>query len=151
MSKRRAWLEEYFRCWNATEAARRVGYKWPEKQGPRNKSELQPEIDARLDEMAMPANEVLARLGEHGRADVSYFIDGTGGVRWDRVHEKGYLIKRIVHQKGKRATIELHDAQSALQHLDKYHGGDSGQAIPEQVEVTIREVVVKIPDESVDD
>jgi hypothetical protein len=152
MSKKRAWLEEYFKCWNATEAARQVGYKWPEKIGPRNKLLLQSEIDARLDEMAIPANEVLARLGEISRADVSYFIDVTGGIRWDRVHEKGYLIKSITHTKGRQAKIELHDSQSALQHLDKYHGGSSGQAIPDQVEVKIREIVVEhLPDESLED
>jgi phage terminase small subunit len=140
-SKRKAWLEEYFKCWNASEAARRVGYKWPEKQGPRNKLLMQPEIDARLDEMAMPANEVLARLGDIARADISNFLNDTGGIDWEKVREQGQLIKRVVHQKGSRATIELHDAQSALQHLDKYHGGAGSDPIPTKIEGDVIRII----------
>jgi len=149
-TKRQAWLEEYFQCWNATEAARRVGYKWPEKIGPRNKQAMQDEIDARLAEMAMPANEVLARLGDMARADISDFISETGALDWDKIRAKGHLVKKVVHQKGQRATIELHDSQSALMHLDKYHGGDGGSAIPEKTELKITEVIVRIPSEPLD-
>ena len=149
-SMRQVWLTEYFQCWNATEAARRAGYKWPNKYGPKLKEQLQDEIDARLDEMAMPANEVLARLGEMARADIADFISETGAIDWDKIRAKGYLVKKVVHQKGQRSTIELHDAQSALMHLDRYHGGDEGTAIPEQHEVKITEIVVRKPSEPVD-
>ena len=102
---RQVWLTEYFQCWNATEAARRAGYKWPNKYGPKLKEQLQDEIDARLDEMAMPANEVLARLGEMARADIADFISETGAIDWDKIRAKGYLVKKVVHQKGQRSTI----------------------------------------------
>ena len=38
------WLNEYFQCWNATEAARRVGYKWPNKVGPAKKQKFADEV-----------------------------------------------------------------------------------------------------------
>lgn len=134
-TKRRAWLEYYFKCWNATEAARLAGYKWPNPRGPELKKKLQPEIDARLAEMAMPANEVLARLGKIAQADISDFITETGAINWEAVRENGHLVKRIVHHKGQRSTIELHDALATLMHLDKVHGGPEGGSIPERWEV----------------
>lgn len=134
-TKRKAWLEEYFKCWNATEAARRAGYKWPEKQGPYLKQVLQAEIDARLDEMAMSSNEVLARLGDIGRADLGDFITGGGLLDFNKLKEHGktHLIKKYKVTKNALGQliyeIEIHDAQSTLHHLDRYHGGDDGKAI----------------------
>jgi phage terminase small subunit len=139
MSKRRAWLEEYFKCWNATEAARRVGYAWPEKSGPLNKSKLQAEIDARLDEMAISANEVLARLGEQARADLGDYITQGGLLDWEKLKTNGLsrLIKKYkVTQDAMgriKYEIEVYDAQAALMHLDRYHGGEDGKAIDDRV------------------
>lgn len=132
--KRRAFIEYYLECWNGTEAARRAGYKYPSHQVHRLLSNvvIQAAIDARLDEMAMPANEVLARLGDHARTNVADFVTDTGAIDWQAVKEKGHLIKRITHRKGQQSVIELHDAQSALMHLDKHHGGPEGGAIPER-------------------
>jgi len=141
MSKRQVWLEEYFKCWNATEAARRVGYKWPDKQGPRNKALMQAEIDARLDEMAIPANEVLARLGEQARADLGDYITQGGLLDWEKLKEHGLsrLIKKYkITQDAMgriKYEIEIYDAQAALMHLDRYHGGDDGEAIEDRVTV----------------
>ncbi len=142
MSKQKAWLNEYLQCWNASEAARRVGYKWPDRVGPRNKKKLQAEIDARLDEMAMPANEVLARLGKHAAITFDDFVhvieyDGSGRstaiVSLAKAKERGVLdcIKKLTYHIGGGYTLELHNAQAALIHLDKAHGGPEGSAIPE--------------------
>lgn len=122
--KRRAWLEEYLHCWNATEAARRVDYKHPNTQGPRLLLDvgIQAEIQQRLDELKMSADEVLIRLSEMGRADISEFINNYGGIDWGKVRDKGYLVKKVRHNKGKNSEIELHDAQSALALIGKHHG-----------------------------
>ena len=143
MSKRKAWLEEYFKCWNATEAARRVGYKWPEKNGPRNKLKLQAEIDARLDEMAMSANEVLARLGDIARADLGDFLTDGGLLDLSKIKEDGktHLIKKYKITQNAlgqlKYEIELHDAQSALQHLDRYHGGAESGPIENKLVIEV--------------
>jgi phage terminase small subunit len=76
-TKRIAFVEHYLSCWNATEAARRAGYK--EKWLHTNASKLlqdttiQELIKARVTEMCMGSDEVLTRLAEIARnqSDVS--------------------------------------------------------------------------------
>lgn len=122
--KRRVFVEEYLRTWNASEAARRAGYAHPGSQGHRllKNVEIEAEIQRRLDELKMGADEVLIRLSKMARADISEFINDYGGIDWDRVRAQGYLVKKVRHSKGKNSEIELHDAQSALQLIGKHHG-----------------------------
>lgn len=72
----RVWLESYLQCWNATEAARIAGYKHPNVQGPRlaNAAKMQAAISARVEQAAMGANEVLARLAQHARGSMLDFL-----------------------------------------------------------------------------
>jgi hypothetical protein len=105
---------------------------------------MQADIDARLDEMAMPANEVLARLGEQARADLSDFITVGGLLDWVKLREcgKSHLIKKYKMTKnalGQLITeIELYSAQAALIHLDKAHGGDDGKPLEQRLVIEMR-------------
>lgn len=57
--KRRVFIEEYLKCWNATEAARVAGYKHPDRQGSRLLSfpDVASYLDSRLTEMQVePVN-----------------------------------------------------------------------------------------------
>jgi len=74
--KRQAWIDEYFQCWNATEAARRVGFAHPNTQGPRLLLDvsIQALISARLKEKQMSADEALIILAEQARADLGDFF-----------------------------------------------------------------------------
>ena len=121
--KRQAWLEEYLRCWNATEAARRVGYAHPNTQGPRLLLDvgIQEAIQERLTELKMSADEVLVRLSDMARADISEFITDYGAIDWDKVRKQGYLVKKVLHRRGENSQIELYDSQSALSLLGKHH------------------------------
>jgi phage terminase small subunit len=121
--KRRVFVEEYLRTWNASEAARRAGYAHPGSQGHRllKTVEVEAEIQRRLNELKMGADEVLIRLSEMARADISEFITPSGGIDWAKVREQGYLVKKVRHNFGKNSEIELHDAQSALQLIGKHH------------------------------
>lgn len=65
--KERIWLNEYLKCWNATEAARRAGYKSPEKQGWQKKEKFADEIKKRVNDIAMSAEERLITLSEIAR------------------------------------------------------------------------------------
>lgn len=153
--KRRSFIESYLKCWNATQAATVAGYKHPRRQGSRLLSfvDIQEEIQRRLDEKCMGADEVLLRLAEQARADISEFITDHGAVDWEAVGRNGYLIKRVVHNKGRNSSIELHDSQAALALIGKHHrlfvdrqeitGKDGGP-----VEVEIKEVVVELPQEN---
>lgn len=123
-NKRRIFVEEYLKCWNATEAARRAGYKFPNRQGPRLLSfvGIKEKINQRLKEKVMSADEVLLRLAEQARADISEFVGIRGAIDWIAVQEKGHLIKKIIHRQGQHSSIELYDAQAALALLARHHG-----------------------------
>lgn len=124
--KQKLWVEAYLETWNATEAARRAGYSGDENalavRGSENvrKRNLRKEIDRRLAEAAMSANEVLARLSEQATASFADFFDKWGHPKWDEIRARGHLIKKVYRTKhGWR--IELHDSQRALELLAKHH------------------------------
>ena len=127
-NKRRAFIEEYLRCWNATEAARRAGYANPRVMGSRltKVDKIKTEIDHRITEKAMSANEVITRLAEQARGDIadSLKIDGNFVmVDMEKMKELGltHLIKKFKQTK-QGIEVEFYDAQAALVHLGKHHG-----------------------------
>ena len=122
--KRRVFIEEYLKCWNATEAARRAGYKHPNVYGPTlvNLSEIREIIDARVEELTMEADEVLLRLSEIARGEYAKYVLSNGKIDIARMVEDGkaYLITKIRDtQHGKH--IEFCDMQSALVQIGKHH------------------------------
>ena len=127
-SKQRLFIEAYLECWNATEAARRAGYKgndntlgsvgWENMQKPAIKAA----ISKRLSEKAMSADEVLMRLGDMARGDIAEFVKDYGAINWEAVKEKGCLVKKVSHSKGRHSSIELYDAQAALEKIGRAHG-----------------------------
>ena len=131
--KQQAFVEEYLRIWNATRAAEEAGYKKPRTYGSYllTNIDIQAEIQSRLAEMAMDADEVLARLSEQAAVNIGDFIkkeiiedDGEESyilrLDWDMIKEKGHLIKKITHNQF-GPTIELHNGQAALVHMGRHH------------------------------
>lgn len=133
-NKQRVWLEQYLRCWNATEAARRAGYSDPEVSGWNNKQNqaVKAAIAARLAEHKLSADEVLARLSDMAQGTMGDFIgevhiseDGlillsTIDLERARAAGKLHLIKSIsITDKG--IKVELYDAKSALELLGKHY------------------------------
>lgn len=127
-TKQLAFIEEYLACgFNATEAARRAGYAYPNKQGPRLLVNvgINAAIRQALADRAMPADEVLARLAEHARGDIGAFIatneDGVpSGFSLSSDRPLHRVKKVTVTDKG--WSFEMYDAQAALVHLGKHHG-----------------------------
>lgn len=121
-TKEQIWLIEYYKCWNATEAARRAGYKWPNKNGPANKVKFADEIKAHIEEIQMGADEVLIRLAEQARGDHSKYMTPIGiDIKALIEDGKAHLIESIKpNQYGKE--IRFYNAQSALQLIGKHHG-----------------------------
>jgi phage terminase small subunit len=135
----REFINQYFLCGrNATEAVIRAGYKVKDNRvtaasiGYENlrKPQIKEAIEERLKESAMGANEVLFLLSEHARSSFEDFLDARGNPSIDKARESGkmHLIKRWKTKKTitDKATIyenevELHDAQSALVQLGRYH------------------------------
>jgi hypothetical protein len=127
-AKQQAFVAEYLKCWNASEAARRAGYTGDANTvGPRLLADvgIKAEIDQRKAELLMSADEVMVRLTEQGRAAYAPYIRPDGSVNMaDLVLDgKAHLIKKIKPTK-EGNEIEFYDAQTALAMIAKAHGLD---------------------------
>lgn len=128
---------------NATDAARRAGYKVPEDSGRRlvRKSPIIAAIQAHLDSAALTTNQILGLLVGHATAEVDDFghLDASG-FRLDlaKARRRGRLhcVRKIRPVRvrvedgddGGRPRfrteyeLELYDAQKALELLGKFRG-----------------------------
>lgn len=141
-NKQAAFIREYLRDFNATQAAIRAGYsnKTAGSIGGENlqKPEISDEIKRLIAEKTMGADEVLTRLADHARGDMGDFLDiGPMGfvIDLDHAKQKGltHLIKKVklrtqtstsptgLETETHDMEIELYDAQSALVQLGKHH------------------------------
>jgi phage terminase small subunit len=147
-NKREAWIREYLVCWNATEAARRVGFGSPNTQGPRLLLDvsIREEIKRILSEKLMSSDEVLTRLADIARGDLADLMDvAPSGFTLQLmtkdengnliVNPKTKLIKKIKQKVTTRLAknedqedsetieteIELYSAHDALRDLGRYH------------------------------
>lgn len=148
-NRHRSFIDEYFRHnMNATEAYCSV-YPKASRDSARARAvellaniSIQKEINKRLTEKAMSADEVLARLSGMARASIMPFIRITdeGFVYFDfsnpDAQEYLYLIKKIKTKRSRRIggkgedadewedewmEVELYDSQAALEKIGKYH------------------------------
>lgn len=124
-------IEHYLQTWNATEAARRAGYKGSANTlavtGHDNlrKPNIKAAIDERMREEAMATDEALARVARQARGiDFSklaevFRMNAQEGVTladiMERIHQLGIgdYIKRVKVDKS-GLDIQLHDSQDAL-------------------------------------
>lgn len=156
--KQRLFIDEYLKCFNATEAARRAGYQGNDNtlsqtghKMVRNGKTAE-RIKARLDESAMSTNEALGRLADMARSDIGDFIkvDPKSGdfiLNWKGAKGKTHLIKSAKHT-AHGFAIELHDPQAAIdkilkaggeytQHIDIKSGGE----IVKTNTIIVREII----------
>jgi len=140
--KRRAFIAEYIKDFNGTQAAIRAGYSERSAGSIASENLKIPEIaeaiQAEIATRAMGADEVLLRLAEHARGDMGDFLDiGSMAFQVDMnaAKEKGItkLIKKVkmrtttslsaagVETETHDIEIELYDAQDALEKLGRYH------------------------------
>lgn len=127
-AKRRAFIEQYLRDFNAKQAAIRAGYS------PRSAPvtahrimahpEVQEAIKARLAELKMGTDEVLLRLTEQARAEYAKYLGDEGTVDLVRMlaDGKGHLIKGTKWDRRGNLVVEFYDAQSALVQIGRAHG-----------------------------
>ena len=127
--RQRVFVEEYLRCWNATEAALRAGYseRSAKEIGCENltKPNIAIEVEKRINEKAMTADEVLLRLAKQARGAASDFIEVNAGLpflNWQTLADadKLDLIKKLSYDKEGRPVVEFYDAQAALVHIGKH-------------------------------
>lgn len=140
--KQQAFIDNYLITLNATEAARRAKYKGNDVTlaavGYENlrKPHLSAEIERRLAEQTMTANELLRRVSDVASGDMLTYIDGTGNLDIEAIRDAGMgrLLKK--YKKTKRTIprkdqdpieieqieVELYAADSAHDKLMRYHG-----------------------------
>lgn len=137
-------VTEYLKCFNATEAYSRA-YPKAKRDSARALAanlianiSVKAEIEARLAEHHMSADEAMKRLADMARGDVTEFITPMGAFDIEAVKAagKGHLIKKIkqrtVTKIGKTdkdedtevhdTEIELYDSQAAIDKILKVHG-----------------------------
>ena len=129
--KQRLFVEAYLgkANGNAVEAARIAGYRTPHPEGVRllRNATIKAAVEARLDQAAMPANEVLARLSEIASGSLEHFFDVTVLGSWEinltkaKKRDKLRLLKKMKTTK-EGPEIEIHDPVGALDKLAKFHG-----------------------------
>ena len=120
--KQKAFVEHYLQCWNATEAALQAGYSERSARsiGHENltKPDVSAEIERRIEEMVMTADEAMICLSNQARAsfgEMIKLVDGQPVIDWQRIITTGAIdsIKEIIYR-GDSITIRLHDSQAAL-------------------------------------
>lgn len=141
--KQRVFINEYLRTFNATASARAAGYseKTARQMGQENlsKPDIAAEIERRLRELKMSADEALLRTADIARGDLSEWIDEEGHVDMAAVKAagKGHLLKKYKVTRRTRTTkdgdefetttteIELYPADAAhdklMRHLGLYN------------------------------
>jgi len=124
--KQQAFVEHYLggARWNASEAARRAGYKHPGPQGSRllKNVKIRARIIGRLAEMGATTEALMARWLQRIGVDISPFVTGRGlNVQELKEAGLGFLIKGV--RKTAHATnIELRDPDKAEEMLAKHLG-----------------------------
>lgn len=139
--KQDRFVNEYIVCLNGTEAHKRAGYEGTDNTHAVEASRLlrNPKIiraiGERTAQYAMSANEVLAQLTDIARNDIGDVMNSFGGIDISEAMRRGKS-NQIKRYKSKVTTItekdgtereiveteiELHDRQTALNTLAKYH------------------------------
>ena len=127
---------------NATEAARIAGYGQPHSAGPRLLANpgIQAAVSRRVEQAAMSADEVLARLSEFASADIGRFIEvqpddtikinvakakqagRTRVIKKLKVTRKTFTTSRGDETEEVTTELELHSPLVALDKLAQHHG-----------------------------
>lgn len=117
------WYTEFFNTFfNATEAARRAGYKWPNKVGAQKKEKFAEQIAAEIKERVMSADEAAIRMAKIATFDISDYLVKEGklvGLDLDKLKKDGHgwFIKGLKHDGKGRPVYEVMDKQRALEKI----------------------------------
>lgn len=130
-NRQRLFLEEYLKCGNATESAKKAGYsqKTAYAQGQRllKKAEVQQALQQRLSDKVMAANEVLERITAIARNEASTYVrapaEGKPYLDVAAMIQDGktHLIKGITYTRSGDAVIETFDSLAALVNIGRHY------------------------------
>lgn len=143
--KRRIFIDEYLKCWNASEAARRAGYTLNRSNEAGRQllanTDILAAIQARLAEVHMSADEALKLLADQARGDIGEIMDVSSvGFNLDMAEAKKRGLTKLIKRVRQTTTtkigrkqddddeertiieVELYDAQAALDKILRVHG-----------------------------
>ena len=138
--KEQIWLSEYLKCFNATEAARRAGYTWPNVQGQQKKEKFRDEIKRVLSQRAYSPEEIIDELQQIAQGDLGDMMEVTSmGFSIDMKTAKKNGLTKLIRKAKQKTTlyqskselvpdsetheieIELYSRHEALRDLAKVH------------------------------
>lgn len=154
--KHQEFVNQYFLCnMNATDAYQAVYPKCSYDTARANSSRLltnaniSAEIQRRLKEKQLSADEVLSRLGDMARADIADFADIKSASDLESEDYKGktHVIKKFKHKvtrdqlgrEKEEIELELYDARQTLVDLGRHH-----KLFIDQLEVSWKEEVADL-------
>lgn len=162
-AKHKAFVEQYLKCFNATEAYQQVYAPADRATAGANgfrllkNAEIAQAIKERLEETAMLASEVLMLLAAHARSDITDLLGENHEIDLDKARKakKTRHIKKLTQRKTVRTkddstieevvtSVEMYSALDALDKLGRYHGLFSEKEPDQPVEQS--QVVIYIPD-----
>ena len=131
--KRRAFIDEYLRDFNASQAAIRAGYSERTSRQIASRllknPEIAEEIERRMDELSMSAEEAILRMSDLARGDLGDFFTFIDGIKepyldLEKAKKAGKLhhIKKLIRGADGKLTIELHDPKDAQKEILKVRG-----------------------------
>lgn len=145
-TKQTAFVEFYLQSWNSSDAARKAGYNGRSNTvGPRLLADvgIKAEIERRIAELKVSADECLLRLADQARGSMEDFlefeevvfdpprIDEAGhkhekeivctGINLEKARQAGklHLIKAVTKTGRGGLKVELYDSQAALEKLGR--------------------------------
>lgn len=147
-------IDRYLVTSNATESAIYAGYQGTEQTIAATASRLlrnhkiRLEIQRRLGKSVASPSEVLETLTRHARADLTDVLTPEGEFDYKLARRKRILKKlKVKHRYEKDSEgnlqpvteqeYEIHDPQSALEKLGRFHKLFDNQATPVQVNITV--------------
>lgn len=129
--KHRAFVNEYLRCFNATEAYARVYSPKQRTTAEVNGSlllrntKVAEALEKRMKEQALSVDEALAILSGFAKGsmkDVVEFVDGLSQPLVKITPENVHLIKEYDRDSMGRISVKIEDRQAALDKILKVHG-----------------------------
>lgn len=128
-----AFIDEYFLCGlRGADAARRLGSKQPRQYAHRmlTNHNVLAEIDRRLGQKKLSANEVLARLSDMATSNIADFADIKDASDLKRYRRKTHVIKKFkrkitrdkkTEMEWEELELELYPADAALVNVGRHY------------------------------
>jgi phage terminase small subunit len=160
--QQRLFVTEYIRSRNASEAARRAGFKWPAMAGHRllQKVIIREAIETELRANHVGKDHLLSGYSEVAWVSIADFIDEQGKPVIEKIRANGHLVKsykcKVNQRRSTRevevtdAEIVLHDRLAAMSDLAKTQGmfkGDESRIANAIVQVVIQAADAELPRE----